>query len=212
VTALPSQAPQPTRRIAVVTAGLSKPSSSRLLADRLSAAALEELERLGTAADVEVIEVRDYARDVANNLVAGFPSPGLKSALDTVATADGVIAVAPTFRASFSGLFKSFVDVLDENALAGKPMLLGATGGSARHSLVLEHALRPIFTYMHAAAVPTSVFAATDDWAGSEAKRLHGRIERAAREFAAAVNRREPAAVVDPFELSTPFDQLLAPE
>jgi FMN reductase len=120
--------------------------------------------------------------------------------------------VAPTFRAAPSGLFKSFVDVLDENALAGKPMLLGATGGSARHSLVLEHALRPIFTYMRAVAVPTSVYAATDDWAGSEAARLHTRIERAAREFAAEVHRREPAAIADPFELTTTFDQLLASE
>ncbi|HEY1487004.1 MAG TPA: FMN reductase [Micromonosporaceae bacterium] len=226
------------RTIAVVTAGLSQPSTSRLLADRLAAATVRAAASspdLGTdpsefrwnhakihpensggggdgRVEVRVIEVRDHARDVANHLVSGFPSPALKTALDTVAGADGVIAVAPTFRASISGLFKSFVDVLDENALAGKPMLLGATGGSARHSLVLEHALRPVFTYMHAVCVPTSVFAATDDWAGPETARLHARIERAAREFAFEIERRGPVVAADPFQLTTSFDRLLASE
>jgi FMN reductase len=175
------------RSIVVVTAGLSQPSTSRLLADRLAAATVAEFERLDSGdegIDVRVIEVRDHARDVANHLVAGFPSPALKTALDTVAGADGVIAVAPTFRASISGLFKSFVDVLDENALAGKPMLLGATGGSAR----------------------------TDDWAGPETARLHARIERAARELAFEIERRGPVVAADPFELTTSFDRLLASE
>ncbi len=201
------------RTLAVVSAGLSQPSSTRLLADQLSAATVRTLEASGAEVDVHVIEVREYARDIANNLVAGFPSPALKSAVDAVAGADGLIAVAPTFRASFSGLFKSFIDVLEDGALDGKPVLLGATGGSSRHSLMLEHAMRPVFTFMHATVVPTSVFASTDDWAGAaELAPLRARIERAARELAAEIDRRGPAEVVDPFELTTSFDQLLPGE
>lgn len=199
------------RRLVVVSAGLSQPSASRLLADRLASATTAELERLGAPAEVRVIEVREHARDVANNLVTGFPSQSLKDALDAVTAADGMIAVTPTFRASFSGLFKSFVDVLDDGSLEGKPVLIGATGGTARHSLVLEHAMRPVFTYLHAVVTPTSVFAATDDWAGdARLAPLQTRIVRAARELAAEVARREPVQTADPFELTTSFDQLLA--
>jgi len=203
-----------TRTLAVVTAGLSQPSASRLLADQLAAATKNELERLGVPVDMHIIEVRDFARDIADNIVTGFPSPALKTAVDAVAGADGVIAVAPTFRASFSGLFKSFIDVLDAAALEGTPVLIAATGGTARHSLVLEHAIRPVFTYMHAAVVPTSVFAATDDWAGGGSvdgavASLRARIQRAARELAAEIARREPKTIADPFALTTSFDELL---
>ncbi len=64
--------------------------------------------------------------------------------------ADGVIAVTPVFTASYSGLFKSFFDLIDPTALTGTPVLIGATGGTARHSLVLDHALRPLFAYLRA--------------------------------------------------------------
>jgi FMN reductase len=128
-----------------------------------------------------------------------------------VAGADGLIAVTPTFKASYSGLIKTFFDVLEDAALADKPVLIGATGGSARHSLVLEHALRPMFTFMRAVTVPTSVFAATDDWGASDADTTLGaRIERGARQLAAEIARREPARLTDPFALTTSFDQLLA--
>jgi FMN reductase len=148
--------------LAVVSAGLSQPSSTRLLADRLAAA-------VAAAGPVEttVIEVRDHAHDVVNNLLTGFPSPSLESALEAVAAADGLIAVTPIFNASYSGLFKAFFDVFEESALQDKPVLLAATGGTARHSLALEHALRPMFVHLRALVVPTSVFAAPEDWAGA---------------------------------------------
>jgi FMN reductase len=198
------------RTLTVVCAGLSQPSSTRLLADRLTAATREDLERRGVGVDVHVIELRDYAHDVVNNLLAGFPSTHLREAVDEVVGADGLIAVTPVFNASYSGLFKSFFDVIDNTALADKPVLAAATGGTARHSLALEHALRPLFTYLHAVVMPTSVFAASEDWAGGAADAtLHGRIQRAARELAEQVERREPAQVADPFALTTTFEQLL---
>jgi FMN reductase len=164
-------------KLVVVSAGLSVPSSTRLLADRLAAATAGR-----TSAEVRVVELRDLAVEIAHNFTSGFPGRKLADALDAVTEADGLIVVTPVFSASYSGLFKSFFDVLDMDALAGKPVLIAATGGSARHSLVLEHALRPLFAYLRAVVVPTGVYAASEDW-GAEG--LPERIERAAGELAA---------------------------
>jgi FMN reductase len=145
------------RRIAVVSAGLSEPSSTRLLADQLAEAARADLARAGITAEVRVIELRALAHDIINNLLTGFPSQLLRQAIETVCGADGLIAVTPTFSASYSGLFKSFFDVLDNGALVGKQVLIAATGGTARHSLALEHAMRPMFVYLRAVIVLTAV-------------------------------------------------------
>jgi FMN reductase len=201
-----------TRTIAVVSAGLSNPSSTRLLADRLTAATQAALAERGITATVEVVELREHARDLADNLLTGFANKPLQAAVDTVTGADAVLAVTPVFSASYSGLFKTFFDVLDKDALVGKPVLLGATAGTARHSLVLEHAMRPLFAYLRATVVPTAVFAAAEDWAGAtEAGRgLADRVDRAAGELADLVAGRPPAAPADPFaDPTTSFEDLL---
>ena len=141
-------------RIAVVSAGLSNPSSTRLLADRLAAATVAALRARGEDATVEVVELRDHARDLADHLTTGFAAAALQAAIDTVVGADAVIAVTPIFTASYSGLFKTFFDVIDKDALVGTPVLLAATAGTARHSLVVEFALRPLFAYLRAVPVP----------------------------------------------------------
>ncbi|MFJ8506937.1 FMN reductase [Streptomyces avermitilis] len=163
-------------KLVVVSAGLSVPSSTRLLADRLAKATTARV-----PAEVEVVELRDLAVEIAHNFTNGFPGRALGAAIGAVTEADGLIVVTPVFSASYSGLFKSFFDVLEQGALAGKPVLIAATGGSARHSLVLEHALRPLFAHLRAVVVPTGVYAASEDW-GAEG--LAERIERAAGELA----------------------------
>jgi FMN reductase len=156
--------------LAVVSAGLSQPSSTRLLADRLAQAAAR---RIGSAdaghRDVEIrdLELRDLANDIAHALVTGFPGARLREAVEAMTGADGLIAVTPIFNASYSGLFKSFFDLVDNTALTGIPTLIAATGGSTRHSLALDHALRPLFAYLHADTVPTAVYAASEDWGSS---------------------------------------------
>ncbi|MEV5479048.1 FMN reductase [Streptomyces sp. NPDC052207] len=162
-------------KLVVVSAGLSVPSSTRLLADRLAAAVDRQ-----TPVDIRVVELRDLAVEIAHNFTNGFPGRALADALEAVTEADGLIVVTPVFSASYSGLFKSFFDVLDKDALAGKPVLIAATGGSARHSLVLDHALRPLFSYLRAVVVPTGVYAASEDW-GAEG--LPERIDRGAGEL-----------------------------
>ena len=192
-----------TRRIVVLSAGLGSPSSSRLLGDRLAAAASRALRSGGEQVEVEVVELRELAVDLANQLVTGFPSTRLGDVLDRVTSADAIVAVTPVFNASYSGLFKMFVDALPVGSLDGVPVLLGATGGSARHSLVIEHALRPLFAYLRATTTSTGVFAATEDWAS--AGELDARIERAGGELAvlvAGAGRSRPVAV-DPYDPST---------
>jgi FMN reductase len=195
-----------TRTIAVVTAGLSEPSSTRLLADLLGEAVVSTL----ADAHLEVIELRPLAHALTDNLLTGFASGDLATALKTVSDADAVIAVTPVFSASYSGLFKTFFDVLEQGALDGKPVLVAATAGTARHSLVLEHALRPLFTYLHAVVVPTGVFAASEDWGADDAHgALRKRVDRAAQELVDLVVARPALHRPDPFGDVPDFASLL---
>ncbi|ASO20801.1 FMN reductase [Actinoalloteichus hoggarensis] len=199
-----------TRTLTVVAAGLGVPSSTRLLADRLAEASARALDAQDVQVDTEVIELRDHARELADNLLTGFPAGGLRAAIDRVTASDGLIAVTPIFTASYSGLFKMFFDVLDSDALTNLPVLIGATGGTARHSLALDHALRPMFGYLRSVVVPTGVYAAAEDWgaAGGDSG-LASRIDRAAGELAGLIAGRPAARPADPFDDPVPFSQLL---
>ena len=195
-----------------VSAGLQVPSSTRLLADRLVAATERHLRDAGIEPLTTVIELRDHAQDLSNNLLSGFPSPTLQVAIDQVTDADGLIVASPIFNASYSGLFKTFFDVIEHDSLDGRPVLLAATGGTARHSLALEHAVRPLFTYLGADTVRTAVYAASEDWGRSGVSAdgsLVQRIDRAARELAGAMAAREPHRRRDPFDDPAPFEQML---
>jgi FMN reductase len=192
------------RSVVVVSAGLGQPSSTRLLADRLTSATVDRLREQGVEAEVRVVELRDLAHDITNNLLTGFASPKLQEVVDALSDADGLIAVTPIFTTSYSGLFKSFVDVLDTTALTDLPVLIGATGGTERHSLALDYGMRPLFTYLHAVVTPTAVYAASSDW-GSDAG-LSDRIARASGELATLVRKSDRSTRVrDPFELPAGF-------
>jgi FMN reductase len=198
-----------TRKIAVVSGGLSVPSSTRMLADRLGQAVSGRLADDGVTAEVTTIELRDLAQEITNNLLTGFPSPNLRAAIEAATEADGVIMVTPIFSTSYSGLFKSFIDVIEPDALTGMPVLMGATGGTERHSLALDYAMRPLFTYLHAVVTPTSVYAASSDWGSvgdASTGGLPERIDRAAGELAALVRESDRSSRVrDPFALPAGF-------
>jgi len=179
--------------LAVVSGGLREPSSTRLLADRIDAAVRTELARSNVSATSAVIELRPLGRFIMDAMLTGFAVPELEEAFRMLAEADGLIAVTPAFNASFSGLFKSFFDVLPEETLSGMPVLIAATGGTERHSLVLEHAMRPMFSYLHAVVSPTGVYAATDDFGNhAGASGLGERINRAASDFARLISSCGP--------------------
>ncbi|GAB2659565.1 NAD(P)H-dependent oxidoreductase [Gordonia jinhuaensis] len=189
-------------RLVVVNAGMSNPSSTRLLADRLTESVAAQYHS-ATGADLEItsVDLRDRAVDLATSLVSGYGVGGAKEIIEATEDADAVIAVTPVFNASYSGLFKVFFDIVDKDSFAGKPVLIAATGGSPRHSMVLDHALRPMFSYLRAIVLPTGVYAASEDWAGNtgDTATLGDRIDRAAGELADILSgsgrsvRRRPA-------------------
>lgn len=212
------------RHLAVITAGLTQPSSTRLLADRLTEAAVQAIGATSDGADsadiaditpssnrvvVEVVDVREVAHDLTNRMLTGFASAELQVRLDAITEADAVIVVTPIYAASFSGLFKMLIDVLPADALRDTPVLLGATGGTARHSLVIDHALRPLFAHLGALVAPVGVFAASDDWGSADAGLLGDRITRAARSFAALTTGTANARPLAPLDDVRPFAELL---
>jgi FMN reductase len=169
-----------TFRVAVVTAGTSDPSSTRLLADRVAQRVEAIAARHGHAAIISVIELREIATDVTTALTSQLITPRLQQAIDALAAADGVIAATPVYKAAASALFTSFIHVLDNDLLIAKPVVLAATAGTARHALVADQEMRPLFAYLRAMTAPTSLFAAPEDWSDPT---LANRIDRAAVEL-----------------------------
>ena len=167
-------------RLAGVSAGTSDPSSTRLLADRTADRVRALADRHGHAVTVGVIELRELAADISTALVSQLVTPRLRQAITALGEADGIIAAAPVYKAGPSGLFTSFFQVLDNDLLIAKPVLLAATAGTARHALVADEAMRPMFAYLRTMTAPTSLFAAPEDWSDPA---LNTRIDRAAREL-----------------------------
>ncbi|HWU32044.1 MAG TPA: FMN reductase [Marmoricola sp.] len=203
------------KKIVVVSAGLGVPSSTRLLADMLSNAVERALKEREVEVSIETIELRPLAHALADNLLTGFPSEELRQAYASIAAADAVIAVSPVFSASYSGLFKMFFDGLELGSLDGTPMIVAATAGTARHSLVLDHALRPLFSYLHADVLSTGVFAASEDFGNTANGALDDRIERAAAQLAQRLSgphqlQPKRQLVEAKFANPTDFTELLA--
>ncbi len=167
-------------RLAVVSAGTSDPSSTRLLADRIAERAAALAASRGTTVTISVIELREIAADISTALVSQLITPNLRRAITVLGEADGIIAAAPVYKAGPSGLFTSFFQVLDNDLIIAKPVVLAATAGTARHALVADDQMRPLFAYLRALTVPTSLFAAPEDW-GDPA--LNQRVDRAAVEL-----------------------------
>lgn len=214
------------RTLTVITAGLSNPSTTRQVADTISAAVTAAVTARGESLEVHVVELRELVNDLGHALTTGMSSPALDEVKERISASDGLVAATPVFKASYSGLFKTFFDVLDQDALNGMPTIIAATAGTARHSLVLDHALRPLLSYMRAVVVPTGVFAATDDFGTEAGAGLDSRTSRAAGELAdlmvassgsvgglGGATAAGPGAPrrtgVDPAENFTPFSHLL---
>src|SRR5699024_2544376 len=179
-------------RLLALTAGLSTPSSTRMLADQLARESAAALGRGGAEVEVSTVELREYAHDLTDALLTRFPSERLAMVIEQVRAADAVIAVTPVFNVGPSGLFKMFFDALDMELWRGKPVLLGATAGTARHSLAIDYAIRPMFGHLKAEVVPTAVFAASSDFGAdtdgqADEQPLTARVRRAAAELATMV-------------------------
>ena len=166
--------------LAVISAGTSDPSSTRLLADRIADRSSDLAACHGRTVTSSVIELREISADICTALISQLITPRLQTAITTLLEADGIIASTPIYKAGPSGLFMSFIDVLDDDLMIARPVVLAATAGTARHALAVDDQMRPMFAYLRALTIPTSLFAAPEDW-GDPA--LNKRIDRAAVEF-----------------------------
>lgn len=189
-----------TFRLLALSAGLSTPSSTRMLADQLTREASAALGADGTAVEVTTVELREHAHDLTDALLTRFPSERLSMVIEQVRAADAVIAVTPIFNVGPAGLFKTFFDALDIDLWKDKPVLVGATAGTARHSLAIDYAIRPMFGYLKADLVPTSVFAASADFGAdteglADEQPLAARVRRAADELATMLRTRGGTAL-----------------
>ncbi|WP_285728041.1 CE1759 family FMN reductase [Psychromicrobium xiongbiense] len=167
-------------RLAVVNAGVSDPSSTRMLADRVAARVEAMATESGHPVTVSFIDLRELLPELSGALASGLLGPRFHQAIEELGAADGIIASAPVYKAGPSGLFTSFFQVLDNDLLIAKPVVLAATAGTARHALVVDEQMRSLFAYLRTMTVPTSLFASTEDW---QDKALAKRIDRAAREL-----------------------------
>ncbi len=201
-------------RVAVVSASLSDSSSGVALAKQVVNQI--DLARPGGTDPIHVdwINLRELGHPLLDYLFSNVPSSAVRQAYADVEKADLILAVTPTYQASYSGLFKLFWDMLPDGAARGKHALLAATGGTGRHGLMIDHTLRPLFAYLGAVPLPTALFAATQDWGdpGLEIEvgweeSLDKRIARAVREVWASVPTREvipPEPEAVPAEKETP--------
>ena len=171
---------QDTFRLVVVSAGASDPSSTRLLADRTADRVAALAASHGHPVTVSVIELREIAADISAALTSALITPKLRQAITALGEADGIIAAAPVYKAGASGLFTSFFQVLDNDLLIAKPVVLAATAGTARHALVVDDQMRAQFAFLRTMTVPTSLFAAPEEWSDAA---LSTRVDRAALEL-----------------------------
>ena len=180
------------KKLIVVEAGLSVPSSTLMAAETIAGAVESQVSRRGEGIEVDYVHIKEFSHELATMMTTGVLTPELAGIQRRISQADALIAATPVFSASYSGLFKMFFDAMGTNSLNRMPVIIAATAGTPRHSLVLDFAMRPLFTFLRASVMPTGIFAATEDLGGfdghtepSEATmKLESRITRAATELA----------------------------
>jgi FMN reductase len=166
--------------LVAVTAGTSDPSSTRMLSDRIAQRVADLAGGRERDVTVRQVDLRELANEVTTAMVSQLVGPKLQKAVTALGEADGIVAASPVYKAGPSGLFTSFFDVLDNDLLIAKPVVLAATAGTARHALVVDEQMRSLFAYLRTVVAPTSLFAAPEDWNDPA---LNKRVDRAAREL-----------------------------
>jgi len=183
-------------RIVAFSGNLHRPSRTRSLVEAIGGEAARQAN-----AELRVFDLLDAGPGLGGALSrASLPLPAARL-VDAIESADAVVAGSPVYKGTYTGLFKHVFDLVEPDRLAGKPVAIAATGGGARHALVVEHALRPLFGFFTALTVPTAVYATDGELARREGRdgydivdaALAKRATEAARQLAALLN--PPAAV-----------------
>ena len=165
------------KKLLVISGAGARYSASAQLGEKI-AFAVSSLTEMKTTS----YQLGQFVYDMAEFIEDGAPSASLAEIFEAVRSADAIIAVSPVFNASYSGVFKMFWDMVEDGDIAATPLILAATGGSARHSLMIEYAMRPLFSYLQAETMTAGVYATPGTLASPDA-RLEARIEKAAKEL-----------------------------
>jgi FMN reductase len=146
-------------RLVAVSGGLQRPSRSAALAMHLLDLISDEL-----PCEQRLVELGQLAPRLATAVLRAHLPDTVERELAAVERADVLVVATPVFRGSYTGLFKHFFDFVHQDALIDKPVLLAATGGSERHALVIDHQLRPLFSFFQARTLPLGVYATDTDF------------------------------------------------
>ena len=147
------------RTIVGFSGNLARPSRTRTLVETVTAAASDKL-----VLEPTVLDLEDLGPSLGSARRLGDLDAGARAVVDAILAADLLVIGSPTYKGSYTGLFKHLIDLLDPAALAGKPIILAATGGSDRHALFIEHQLRPLFGFFAAHTAPTGIYATDRDF------------------------------------------------
>ncbi|GAA4239877.1 FMN reductase [Actinomadura meridiana] len=188
---VPPQENEPVLRVVVVNGSPSRPSKTMGLVDVI----LDELKAL-LPVETSRIDVYSLGPEFTGAIEREGVAPDVEAVLREAEEADLLIGAAPVFRGSYPGMFKHFFDLVDQYALANKPVLLAATGGGDHHALVLEHAMRPLFGFFQALTVPVAIFASSGDFDGTTLlnPRVYGRVQTGLGDVADLLRARATGA------------------
>jgi FMN reductase len=176
-----------TRSIIGLSGNLDRPSKTRALVQTAVAAAASRYEALGA-----VYDLADFGPSLGTARRVADLAPPARSVLDVILAADALIVASPVYKGSYTGLFKHLIDLIDPQALLGKPVLLAATGGGDRHALAIEHQFRPLFGFFEAQTLPTGVYASDRDFTDGQptSTAMRDRLARAVDQFSPFFARR----------------------
>ena len=178
------------RKIIGIAGSLSRPSKTRALVEAAVTRAAARFDLQGA-----VFDLSDIGPSLGQAGKLSDLAEFSKAAVATILSADALVIASPVYKGSYSGLFKHLFDLLDPVSLAGKPILLAATGGGDRHALIIEHQLRPLFGFFEAQTLATGVYASNTDFTAGQpaAPALLMRLDRAVDQFAPWFARRQTA-------------------
>lgn len=181
-----------TRTLIGLSGNIDRPSKTHALVRTAVALAASRFEAVGA-----VYDLADFGPSLGAARRASDLAAPARSALEVILSADALVVASPVYKGSYTGLFKHLIDLIDPQALLGKPVLLAATGGGDRHALVIEHQLRPLFGFFEAQTLPTGVYAADRDFTDGQptSAAVGERLARAVDQFSPFFRRRVQSEV-----------------
>ncbi|MCA1441415.1 FMN reductase [Ensifer sp. IC4062] len=169
----------PDKRVVGISGNITRPSKTRTFVDHI-------VHRLAVSvgASAQTFDIEDFGASLPKARRLDDLAPEARYIVNQAITADVLVVGSPTFKGSYTGLFKHCFDLFDPLSLRGKPVVLAATGGGERHSLIVEHQLRPLFGFFEALAMPTAIYASDRDFADGAliSEAIHARVGQAVDE------------------------------